>query len=86
MNNWTWAYLVVSAAVFGYWQHNVAAGIFMFLVLLLVTRMLYVIVNNIGYINNLLHERLSDPTGECTGYKDCTCWWHTGQRALAQKK
>jgi hypothetical protein len=35
MNKWTWLYLAVAGAVFGYWQNNIAAGIFMFLFLLL---------------------------------------------------
>jgi hypothetical protein len=86
MNNWTWGYLVATGAVFGYWQRNIAAGIFMFMVLLLLTRLLYMVVNGIGRVNTVLHERLEDPTGGCTGYKDCNCWWHTEQRALATKK
>ena len=86
MNKWTWVYLVTTGAVFGYWQKNMAAGIFMFLSLLLVTRLLYIVVNGIGRINTLLHERLEDPKGGCTGYKDCPCWWHTEQRKLVEKK
>jgi hypothetical protein len=86
MHNWTWAYLAVTGAVFGYWQNNVAAGIFMFLVLLLLTRLLYMIAGVNTRIETLLHQRLEDPTGGCTGYKDCPCWWHAEQRAIAEKK
>jgi hypothetical protein len=67
MNNWTWAYLAATGAVFGYWQNNVAAGIFMFLFLLLVTRLLYMIAGVNTRIETLPHQRLEDPTGGCTG-------------------
>src|ERR1700730_12743024 len=45
MNRWTWLYLAVASAVFGYWQNNIAAGIFVFLFLVLLTRLLYMVVN-----------------------------------------
>ena len=86
MNKWTWLYLAVAGAVFGYWQNNIAAGIFMFLFLLLLTKLFYLLISVTGRIEKLLHERLEDPTGGCTGYKDCPCWWHTEQRALAEQK
>jgi len=86
MNNWTWAYLAWTGAVFGYWQNSVAAGIFMFLSLLLLTRLLYIIVGASVRIETLLYQRLEDPTGGCTGYANCPCPWHAGQRALAEKK
>jgi hypothetical protein len=70
MKNWTWAYLAATSAVFGYWQNNVAAGIFMLLFLLLLTRLLHVISGVNTRIETLLHQRLEDPTGGCTGYKD----------------
>jgi hypothetical protein len=58
----------------------------MFLFLVLLVRMLYLIANKIVRVGILLHEGFADPTGECTGYKDCPCWWHTEQRSLAETK
>ncbi len=54
--------------------------------LLLLMRMLYMIVGVNIRIETFLHQRLEDPTGGCTGYKDCPCWWHAEQRASAEKK
>lgn len=65
MNNWTWAYIAATSAVFGYSQNNAAAGIFMFLFLLLLTRLLYVIAGVNTRIETLLNQRLEDPTGGC---------------------
>jgi hypothetical protein len=80
MNQWTWLFLAVTAAVFGFWQNSIVAGIFVFLFLLLLTRLLYVLIDNVirvehvtARVEKLLHERLEDPTGGCTGYKDCPC-------------
>ena len=47
MNSWTWAYLAVTAAAFGYWQNSIAAGFVVFLFLVLLTRLLYIVANSI---------------------------------------
>jgi hypothetical protein len=93
MDRWNWSYVIVTAAVFGFWQNNIVAGVFMLLLLVgLVTLFHGTIDGLIGVgrciqrIEKLLQERLEDPTGGCTGYKDCPCWWHTEQRALAERK
>jgi uncharacterized membrane protein len=86
MNGWTWAYLAVTGAVFGFWQKSIAAGIFMFLFVLLLTQLLYIVTRAIDRVQDLLYVRLEDRTGGCTGFSDCTCWWHTEQRAIAEKK
>ena len=84
--DWTWLEVAITSAAFGYWQNNVAAGIFMFLFLLLLTRLLNTIAGVNTRIETLLHQRLEDPTGGCTGHRDCPCWWHTEQRTSAKRK
>jgi hypothetical protein len=40
-NNWTWGYLLVTSAIFGFWLKSVEAGTFMFLFAVFFARMLY---------------------------------------------
>jgi hypothetical protein len=63
VNKWTVVLLVLPSAVFGYWQNNKVAGLFLFLFGLLIMdsggrRELL-----LTRIEKLLLERLEDPTG-----------------------
>jgi len=94
---WNWVYFAGTSVVFGYWKNSFAAGIFLFLVLAFfrvavewivqsIVRGVTRIETRMETVQSLLEQRLEDPTGGCTGYRDCLCWWHTEQRRLAAKQ
>ena len=64
------AYMVAIAAIFGFWQHSILAGIFMLFLLLFMEKLVRVILNSIENLHRTTSDLLTTQSEILTALED----------------